>query len=203
VKDHACDRHPGPSRACYSAHRCRCFGCRVANANYEYDRQRRNASGRSDLVDAAPVLEHLEQLRRAGVGRRQIAAAAGVSPTVLQKLLRTERPTRRVRRDTADRILAVDPTDAADGARIRARRTWVLVEEMLRTGWTRRDIARRLTGNADTLALQLGRRRVTAANARKVARLHADWIYGRLTCSTCGGPVSRGWDCAGCAKAAA
>lgn len=105
---HTCDVH-GPSRACYSAHRCRCDGCRDANVTYETRRARQKAYGTPTMVDATPVLKHVEDLSKAGLGKVRLAQLTGVSETAILKL---KRGSKRVRKETADAIMAVEPWQA-------------------------------------------------------------------------------------------
>ena len=105
---HTCEQH-GPSRACYSAHRCRCDGCRDANVTYETKRTRQVAYGQALMVDAGPVLDHVQMLSDAGLGKRRLAEITGLSPTAIEKL---KRQSKRVRKETADAILAVEAWQA-------------------------------------------------------------------------------------------
>ena len=104
----ACERPvkaSGLCSACYSAHRCRCDGCRDANVTYETKRARQKAYGKATMVDAAPVLEHVRRLSNAGLGKVRLAQLSGVSETAILKL---KRGSKRVRKDTADAILSVE-----------------------------------------------------------------------------------------------
>ena len=105
---HTCTVHP-PSRACYSAHRCRCDGCRDSNVTYETRRTRQAAYGKPTMVDAQPVLEHVLMLSEAGLGKVRLAQLTGLSPSSIEKL---KRGSKRVRKETADAIMAVEPWQA-------------------------------------------------------------------------------------------
>jgi hypothetical protein len=105
---HTCTKHE-PSRACYSSHRCRCDGCRDANVTYEKKRTRRAAYGQALMVDAQPVLDHVQMLSDAGLGKRRLAEITGLSETAIWKL---KRQTKRVRKETAEAILAVEAWQA-------------------------------------------------------------------------------------------
>ena len=105
---HACEVH-APSRACYSAHRCRCDGCRDSNVEYEKARARQVGYGKATMVDAAPVLAHVEMLSKAGLGKVRLAQLTGVSETAILKL---KRGSKRVRKETADAILKVEAWQA-------------------------------------------------------------------------------------------
>jgi hypothetical protein len=101
---HTCTVHE-PSRACYSAHRCRCDGCRDSNVSYETRRSRQAVYGQAVMVDAGPVRAHVEMLSAAGLGKIRLAEITGVSPTAIEKL---KRKSKRVRKETADAILGVE-----------------------------------------------------------------------------------------------
>jgi hypothetical protein len=101
---HLCTVHP-PSRACYSAHGCRCDACRNCNVEYEAMRTRRTAYGQQTMVDAAPVLEHVRVLSAAGLGKARLSQLTGLSVSTILKL---KRESKRVRKETADAIMAVE-----------------------------------------------------------------------------------------------
>jgi hypothetical protein len=61
------------------------------------------------MVDARPVLDHVQMLSKAGLGKRRLAEMTGLSETAILKL---KRQSRRVRKDTADAILAVEAWQA-------------------------------------------------------------------------------------------
>ena len=120
------------------------------------------------LVDAAPIIRHLQLLRGKGVGYRAAAEAADVSPTVLSAVLAGKK--KRVRAQSVRKVLAVDEGAVADHALVSARATWKLLEELLEQGYTRAELARGL-GIANG-RLQVGRRHVTARMQWQVMRLH-------------------------------
>lgn len=180
------DRFGHGMRARYATG-CRCDACREANRTYERERARARRWGQGRrLVDAAPVIAHIDALRGAGVGTRQIAERAKVSRNVMTLLLQGKRS--KLREDNAKRILAVKPEDIADGARVPAGPTRELIRQLLRMGMTRGEIAIEL--GCVTPALQLKGRTVTVRNARAVAALHARVVEqgraDRAFCPDCG-----------------
>lgn len=185
-RDHFCTRnnvgaHGQGTHACYTICRCRCWDCCVARSDYERERHRRNNRGDTLMVDAEPVRQHVLELARQGVGQRTISDTAGVSRAAMQKLLGQGQhpPSRRVRRATADAILAVSVADRADGSFVPAGPTWRRINELVEGGWTKRAIARHVHG-PQAEALQLSRRRVFVRNARAVAVLHRQWKDGLI-----------------------
>lgn len=158
--------------------KCRCDDCRRANTAYE---RKRRARIEPAYVSATPSRRHIEGLRAAGVGLKTIAKRSGVSHGALSKLMygtTTRRPSKRIRRETEAKILALTAADAADRAKIDAAPTWVLLDEMIAAGAPKSAIALALGTKGP--GLQLGRDEVTASNARKVAELHAAWCAGTV-----------------------
>ena len=108
----------------YGTHpkRCRCGRCKVALSAYRKRRRVLLGTGRptTDLVDAAPVCEHVLQLKAENISCRQIAELAGVNVAFVDALVYGRcqggtghrRPVRRVRAASAQAVLAVtyDPT---------------------------------------------------------------------------------------------
>jgi WhiB family redox-sensing transcriptional regulator len=120
-------------------------------------------------------------LAKAGVGLKTVAAVSGVSTGALSKLVYGKRgraPSRRIRPDTMARILAVTPNAAADGARVPAAPIWALIDEMIAAGVPRVRIAEHIGQTGP--GLQLGHDMVSAAHARTIRALHADWTAGRV-----------------------
>lgn len=101
-------------KTCYLEHGCRCNNCReYVRIQREYYRKQK-AYGRptTDLVDAAPVRKHVNQLRAAGMGQDRIAALSGVNRSIIRHLLYgtgEEPPARRIRSWNADALLKVQP----------------------------------------------------------------------------------------------
>ena len=124
------------------------------------------------LVSAAPARRHLIALARHAVGRRSVHASSDVAVTIVQEIRQGRK--RRIRRQTAQRILAVSAQGRADHSLVPAASTWTIIRRLLDEGYTRGWIARAL--GAQRPALQLGRRRVLARTELRVRRL-----YRRLT----------------------
>lgn len=119
------------------------------------------------LVDATMTVRHLSYLSDYyGIGYKAAADAAGVARSVVFKIVSGKRT--RIRRETAEKLRAVDHKMQADGAIIDGRETWERIRWILARGYTRGEIAQRL--GAKRAALQL-RRKVLARTALKVARL--------------------------------
>jgi hypothetical protein len=173
---HSIARHQHGTYQAYKLDCCRCGPCRVANAEYARRMHRQKGYGTwTSYVDAEPARQHVRALQAQGMGWKRIAHAAGLHTSVVWKLLygdpsRNLAPSRRIRPQTAERLLAVQP-ELADGALIPAGDTWMLVMRLVADGWPLAHIARHVHGPR-ARALQLGRWQVTVANARAVAELY-------------------------------
>lgn len=136
------------------------------------------------FVPADAARRHLAALGAQGIGLNTVAELSGVSHGSLSKIVygeprRGRPPSRRIRHETAERILAVAVEQASGGQRINAGPTWALVEELLDAGYSRAELARRLGSRAASPSLQIGRRLVRASTARAVEALHARLIGDR------------------------
>jgi hypothetical protein len=159
---------------------CRCIECRVANARYQSERKERIAEGGGNptLADTTHVREHILALRRAGVGRRAIQAAADVSVHTCLRIMAGGR----CRRRTAERILALDAGAVSGGVVLsyrESRRTHRLLAALHAEGYTKKQIASLVAG-APRRALQIGTKgvggRVTVATAARVQRVYARFV---------------------------
>lgn len=111
-----------------------------------------------------------------GVGPKSIAALSGVSHGGLSKLLygdyKGRKPSKRIRPETAKRILAVRLEDAAGGQKIPAGPTWRLLDDLLAKGWVKAHLASIILGHP-TASLQISRDTVRASTARRVEQVYA------------------------------
>ena len=128
------------TNAKYKVEGCRCSECSAATSKHNRARAR---SIEPAYVAAGPARAHCRELSEAGVGLKQIVKASGVSQGALWKLMygKNGKPSKRIRRTTEQRILAVTPADAADGTRIDATPTWALIDEMVAAGAAKTEIA--------------------------------------------------------------
>lgn len=150
---------------------CRCDQCRTANR--EYARQRVRAQIRGDwngLVDSTEAREHLIVLSNLGVGRRAVHAASDVALTVLEDIKSGKKT--RIRARTEKAILRVDKDAISDSALIPAKETWAAIRQILRWGYTRGEIARRL--GSQTPALQLRKKFVLASTESRVLKVYRE-----------------------------
>jgi hypothetical protein len=170
----------GPDEQDRAGRPCRCDACRAAN---RVERQRQNrlkAYGRwQPFVDAEPVREHIAMLAEAGIGRRRLGELAGVSDAALRGLIRglsNRAPTKRVRPETAEAILAVRPglEACAPRARVNATGTHRRAQALTAIGWPQPELARRLSMTTSNFRTMLRQPSVSAATARAIVRLYGD-----------------------------
>jgi hypothetical protein len=144
----------------YHLEHCRCYACCRAASMYESNRRRAIAYGRwQPFVDAEPVRQHIRSLGEFGIGWIRLAKLAGVSTGGVSKILYGDRrrglaPTKRVRPETALKLLSVEPSldnvgarAAVDGAGTRRR-----LQALVAAGWTQSELARRLGMNRSNFA---------------------------------------------------
>lgn len=149
---------------------CRCPACKRANSQYETERARARAAGdHRGLVDAAPVVAHINALRAQGLGWKTIADSACVSTGTVSDLIYGKQL--KLRGHTARKLLAVTALAARDGAYIDARPSWALIKQLLRWGYPRSRIASEMLGRP-VRALQLQPTKITVRNAELVRRVH-------------------------------
>lgn len=173
------------TKAAYAIDCCRCEACRYSVVVYERERSRKHRRGLVPYIDAQPVRDHLAHLSEEGIGWQRAARLAGVHNGVVWKIIygdssRGMAPSKRVRRRTAEKLLAVRPTldNVADGAYIDADVTWARIRYLLDQGATKAWIARQIGQHSG--ALQLGRRKVSAGNAKAVRDLYEAVMTGRV-----------------------
>jgi hypothetical protein len=109
---------PHGTRAKYTIERCHCADCRRANRDYQARREMRRlqesyGAKEPDLIDAGETRLHLLNLRRHGIGRRQVRRLTGLSTTTVMKIAKGQ--TSRVLASTADVILGITTDQRARG----------------------------------------------------------------------------------------
>jgi AraC-like DNA-binding protein len=169
----------------YTNHGCRCEPCRTAAAEGRAARKRRAAyaewTGRHARVDAAPVRQHIADLRMAGLSIQNIIDLAGVGSSVVRHILygtHGEPPARQVLRPNAEALLRVraDVDGMPASARVDGAGTRRRIQALMTLGWTSQDLADRIGYTRTYVTALTGRERATAAAAQRVRR-----AYGELS----------------------
>ncbi len=172
-------RHRHGTRAAYVKDRCRCADCTAANTAASRTATRARIYGRRHpYLDAGPVREHIATLRAAGIGVERIAHLAGLSVSHIRELAEHSRgdtrETRRVRPDTATRILDIGMNDAsrAPHSRVDATGTRRRLQALIAIGWPGELLAAQLGRRASSLHRSMTGESVTARTAHDVATLY-------------------------------
>jgi len=153
---------------------CRCLRCRRANSQQEADRKRDVLYGRTLRVDAEPARQHVRRLMSQGMGIRRVAQVAGVAHSTIAKLLYGARPTKKLERGVAAKILAVR-LDLAPGARVSAVGASRRLQALVTLGWSQAKLADALgVGKQNLTGLIHGTRGLTVVTATRVAALYDD-----------------------------
>lgn len=163
-------RHPGPivatkqyphgTNACYALNHCHCDPCSKAHRTYENGRRLYQGEFPRippPLVDRGPARRHVKKLMAQGMGHKRIAEMAGVPASAVGALIwgRYDRAAKKIRRQTAEKLLAVT-LDLAGGAKVPGDEARAIIAELVARGWTKAEIGRRIAG-PDAKALQIGR----------------------------------------------
>jgi hypothetical protein len=164
----------------YHLEKCRCYTCCHAASDYDINRRRAIAYGRwQPFVPAEPVRQHVRALGEFGIGWIRAASLAGVSTGGVSKLLygdhpRGLAPTKRVRPETALKLLAVEPTLDNLGARVPIDGTGTRrrLQALIAAGWPQSELARRLGVNKSNFARTIASDLVHAGTLRAAIRLY-------------------------------
>lgn len=162
----------------YVIGKCRCGECTAALRAYKNHTTRLKAYGQWEpLTDAEPCREHLRMLSEHGIGWRRAAQLAGVGAGSVNRLLRGEpgrQPSKRIRTETAVRLLAARPTlenqaacSVIDATGMRRR-----LQALVARGFPQKFIAARLGMDQANFSKLLYCERITAGTVRKVVALY-------------------------------
>ena len=175
--------HEHGTRVAYVKDRCRCEDCTTASRVAEQKRRRARLYGiDAGLTDAQPVRDHLAVLSEAGIGYKRAAKLAGVSVTAVQTVLyhHPDRPdagpASRVKRETAEKILAVEPSldILGDGALVPSRGTARRVQALVARGWSQEKIAAHAGITSQRIRPILDGAPATAATVRAINALYEE-----------------------------
>jgi hypothetical protein len=180
-----CPHHGRPhvhgTRSAYVKDRCRCPACAAANAQASQDAVRRHVTRTDPSAEAAPVAAHIRELRQAGIGWTQIGRLTGTSRSHIREIAgATARsagrpPLRKVRRDTARRILAVPahPASRSRHSQLDATGTRRRLQALVAIGWPVSRLAQQLGHRPGSLRRRLTADTVTVGTAQHIRELYA------------------------------
>lgn len=172
---------PKPGLSGAKQYGCHCDTCSAASREHASRRNRLIAYGRwQPYVDAEPSRQHVRTLMAAGMGWARVAEVAEVSTSTVSALLygkRGRQPSRRIRPETAQRILTVtaELDLMADSAKVDAVGTHRRIRAMAAIGWPLAYQARQLGRLATNYNRILASGTVEAATHRAVADLYK-WL---------------------------
>lgn len=181
---HKVAQHQHGTYACYVLDGCRCEPCTRARTEWRQQSERQKAYGRWDnLVDATAAREHVSQLNAQGMGLKRIVAVSDISHGQLWKLMYgktradgSRTPSRRIRKVTAERILAVE-LDLADGAVIDGTGARRRLQALVAIGYSQRQLADELGVLQTTLGDLIHGGRETVISTDRAVRA----LYDRLS----------------------
>jgi hypothetical protein len=168
----------------YVIRKCRCDDCTGANRRYAQTVNRLKAYGQwQPYIDAEPARRHVRHLGEHGIGWQRAARLAGVSTGAVNRLLYGQPgrgPSKRIRPETAARLLAVRPSleTAADRATTDATGTRRRAQALVTRGFPQRFIAGRLGMEPTNFSKTLRTPRVAVSTARRMLALY-DELWDR------------------------
>jgi transcriptional regulator with XRE-family HTH domain len=160
-------------------HKCKCLPCAVASAAWQAKKHRQVAYGTwQPFVDAAPALAHIEGLHARGMTWQQVADAAGVYETDLQRLrgVGSRQRSDRIRPETERKLLAVEftSTPASPLSMVPALGSRRRLQALRANGWSGQVLAKQLGVPRQTVGIIAQERQdsVTARTAQDIAELY-------------------------------
>jgi len=166
-------RHEHGTHAAYVVDKCRCRPCRDGSSAYERDRQRRHLYGKTFYVPADASRDYVRALGDQGMGWKRVARAAGISESVVWKLLygdpsRNLAPSKRIRPATAQALLAVK-LDLAPGQKVEPTGTGRRLQALVALGWSVGQISSRTGLDRQRLDAAIHFRGITTDTRDRVA----------------------------------
>lgn len=158
---------------CYVAHRCGCDLCREMNRARAERRRKQIAYGRHQprLADTERARKHILELRRLGMPAHIVAAQAGVSRGVTQRIAAGAQQV--ANRTTVEKILDVRPSPdlATKVPAIGAHRR---LQALAFMGWTIQQVEERMGAGVTMTSWILRHDRITAELHQRVVAVYDD-----------------------------
>ncbi|MFE1550607.1 hypothetical protein [Streptomyces sp. NPDC058718] len=151
---------------------CRCMPCTRAHSRACKQRELDRLSGKPPLHPGAPIIAHVKALNEAGMSNDLVARRARVSPNLLSGLMRGL--TQSCRRQTALRLLAVQPGDFDDIAEIPCAGSSRRIQALYAMGHSQRVLAE-ATGLCESSVSHIANaktRKVDASTAAAIRRAY-------------------------------
>lgn len=173
--------HVHGTSTAYVIDKCRCRPCTTAAtaANAEREKQKAFARYDSGRVDADPVREHMQYLMDNGVSAKRIAALTGLALSTVGAIRwgrqeRNHKPYARVKKTTAEKILAVKPQleDMAPGRYIDSTGSVRRIQALVAIGWSQARLAKRLGMEAGNMSTFMAAENCTVKRALAVRDLY-------------------------------
>ncbi|WP_314325473.1 hypothetical protein [Paenarthrobacter ilicis] len=173
--------HVHGTRIAYVVDKCRCRACTDAATQAESTRAKQIAFGRYDngRVDATEVRAHILALMEAGVSMKRLASLAGMSHSTVSAVVygRTERghtAYRRVHKDTAAKLLAIQPTleNMAPNRYIDSCGTIRRLQALVAIGWSQQRLGNQLGMNRSNFGAMMNADQCTVRRAIAVRNLY-------------------------------
>lgn len=172
-------KHQHGTRPAYVRDQCRCPECTTVNTAASNQMHRERTFGRWEpYLDVGPCRAHIDDLRAAGIGVDQIAKLAGLSSSHVRGLIYPSStgkpPYQRVRRETAERILAVPVEDSSRAANshVDATGTRRRLQALIAVGWAQAWLARELHRSPANFRRSMTADTVTARTAQLVNEMY-------------------------------
>lgn len=162
----------------YKLDNCRCYPCAAKASEYNANRERAIAYGTwRPFMDAEPVRQHIKHLSECGIGTRRVAELTGASRTLLTNLLHGKpgkEPTRRVRTENAQRLLALEPTleNVAPSTPVDSAGPHRRLQALVTIGWSQQKLAERLGLTRSNFGAMMRAKQISAARALEIRALY-------------------------------
>ncbi|MGX1220399.1 hypothetical protein [Streptomyces ambofaciens] len=159
---------------CYTDYKCRRPECVERYLGWDHDRASRQAAGTWDnLVDAAPVRQHIQHLIAQGYTVHRIATLAGMLPHSIRDFIGNGVRGRRYRTtpSTVETILAITP-DSATPTFINPTGTHRRLQALAAAGWPLSNLDRRVGYKANHFRKILTEQRIHVSTSTLVTDVY-------------------------------
>lgn len=149
---------------------CRCELCASANRLYLRAYRLEIAKRGKVLMPVEKVLKHIAKLRRQGFGLGWIAEQAGLDRSTLRQIVTIRK---HIKRETAQRILGIDGSRMRGKHKVKAAKTYAMLDELLNSGFSKIQIQRL---SKSQLPYRPRGKHITAKTAAKIATVYQRFL---------------------------